>query len=64
MLWARHRCDEVRRDLALNERLTTRTAETLIKGDDPDVLRNLLVQHRMPAGCSASPRHRTTASAT
>ena len=48
MLWARHRCDEVRRDLALNERLATRTVETLIRGDDPDVLRNLLINTACP----------------
>ena len=48
MLWARHRCNEVRRDLALNSRLATRTAETLIRDDDPDVLRNLLTNTACP----------------
>ena len=48
MLWARHRCNEVRRDLALNSRLATRAAETLIRDDDPDVLRNLLTYTACP----------------
>ena len=48
MLWARHRCDEVRRDLALNERLTLRTAEALTRDADPDVLRNLLTNTACP----------------